>query len=285
MTRNVLVTGASRGIGYCVAQGLRELEGYQVYVTARKPEDIARLEAEGFRVIPLDLADAKSVQDCAYELMMRTNNELYGLFHNGGFGQAGALEDISRPALEYQFAVNVFGWHQLTTLLLPLMRQRNEGRIIYNSSVLGFISLPFRGAYNASKHAVEGLADTLRLELFNTDIKVVLIEPGPITSLFRKNSLKMLRDNVDIDASVFRDQYRGAIARLAKEGPAAPFTLPPTAVLECVRDALQSPEPKVRYRVTKPTKFFAILKRVLPSRWMDKVLLRVSKEENQGAST
>ncbi|WP_020559259.1 SDR family NAD(P)-dependent oxidoreductase [Thiofilum flexile] len=285
MARNVLVTGASSGIGYCVAKGLREVVDYQVYVTARKPEDIERLESEGFRVIPLDLASEQSVKDCVYELMLRTNSEIYAVFHNGGFGQAGALEDITREALEYQFAVNVFGWHQLTTLLLPMMRQKNEGRIIYNSSVLGFISLPFRGAYNASKHAVEGLADTLRLELFNTDIKVVLIEPGPITSLFRKNSLKMLRAKVNIEASVFRDQYRGAIARLEKVGSVAPFTLPPEAVLSCVLDALQNPQPKVRYRVTKPTKLFAILKRLLTSRWMDKVLLRVSKEENQGGAT
>lgn len=279
MARNVLITGASSGIGYCVAQGLRKREGYQVYVTARKPEDIERLEQEGFRVIPLDLSNERSVKDCAYELMLRTNSEVYAVFHNGGFGQAGAVEDISRKALEYQFAVNVFGWHQLTNLLLPLMRPKNEGRIIYNSSVLGFVSMPFRGAYNASKHALEGLADTLRLELSDTDIKVSLIEPGPIISLFRKNSLKALRDNVDIDASVFRDQYRGAIARLEKEGPAAPFTLPPEAVLECVIHALESPHPKVRYRVTKPTKVFAFLERVLPNRWMDKVLLQVSKDE------
>jgi NAD(P)-dependent dehydrogenase (short-subunit alcohol dehydrogenase family) len=284
MARNVLVTGASSGIGYAVAKGLRELAGYQVYVTARKTEDIERLEKEGFRVIPLDLSNEQSVKDCAYELMLRTNSEVYAVFHNGGFGQAGAVEDISRKALEYQFAVNVFGWHQLTNLLLPMMRQKNEGRIIYNSSVLGFISLPFRGAYNASKHALEGLADTLRLELASTDIKVSIIEPGPIKSLFRKNSLKALRDNVDIDASVFRDQYRGAVARLEKEGPVAPFTLEPEAVLKCVVDALQSPNPKVRYRVTKPTQFFALLERLLPQRLMDKVLLKVSQEELKGGS-
>ncbi len=278
MMSNVLVTGCSSGIGYKVAKGLRE-RGYNVFATARKPEDIARLEAEGFKVIPLELADPESVKDCVYELMLRTNNELYAVFHNAAYGQAGALEDISREVLEKQFATNVFGWHQLTNLLLPIMRNQGQGRIIYNSSVLGIIALPFRGSYNASKYAIEGLADTLRLELAGSGIHVSLIEPGPIASQFRANSLRALRANVDIAKSVHRDKYQGAIARLEKEGPAAPFTLQPGAVLKRVIHALESPHPRVRYPVTKPTYFFAVLKRILPARWLDKVLLYVSREE------
>lgn len=278
--RNVLVTGCSSGIGYCVAKGLRE-RGYNVFATARKPEDIKRLEAEGFKVIPLELADPVSVQDCARELMLRTNSEIYAVFHNGAYGQAGALEDITREVLEKQFAANVFGWHQLNNLLIPLMRHQGEGRIIFNSSLLGYVSLPFRGAYNASKHAIEGLADTLRLELHNTGIQVVLIEPGPVTSRFRPNALKSLRDHVDIERSVHRHKYQGAIKRLEKEGPAAPFTLPPEAVLEKVIHALESERPKARYRVTFPSQLFAALKRILSTRWLDKVLLHVSRKENQ----
>ena len=280
--RNVLVTGCSSGIGYCVAKGLRE-RGYNVFATARKPEDIQRLEAEGFKVIPLELADPKSVEDCAHELMLRTNNELYAVFHNGAYGQAGALEDISRAALEQQFASNVFGWHQLTNLLLPLLRHQGYGRIIYNSSLLGYIALPFRGAYNASKHALEGLADTLRLELYDTDIKVCLIEPGPVESRFRANALKSLLDHVDIEKSVHRDKYKGAIKRLEKVGPAAPFTLPPEAVLEKVLHALESTHPKARYRVTFPSSLFAVCKRILPTSLLDKVLLAVSRKENKGS--
>lgn len=282
--RNVLVTGCSSGIGYCVAKGLRE-RGYTVFATARKPEDIQRLEAEGFKVIPLELADPQSVQDCAYELMLRTNSELYAVFHNGAYGQAGALEDISRAVLEKQFASNIFGWHQLTNLLLPLMRHQGYGRIIYNSSLLGYIALPFRGAYNASKHALEGLADTLRLELADTDIKVCLIEPGPVESRFRANALKSLLDHVDIEKSVHRDKYKGAIKRLEKVGPAAPFTLPPEAVLAKVVHALESKHPKARYRVTVPSTVFAVCKRILPTSWLDKLLLAVSRNENQGSTT
>jgi NAD(P)-dependent dehydrogenase (short-subunit alcohol dehydrogenase family) len=272
--RNVLITGCSSGIGYCVAKGLKA-RGYKVFASARKPDDVARLEAEGFKTLLLDLADPESVQDAVYELMLRTNSELYAVFHNGAYGQAGALEDITRATLEKQFATNVFGWHQLTNMLLPLMRQRNEGRIIYNSSLLGYIALPFRGAYNASKYAIEGLADTLRLELADTDIKLSLIEPGPIESHFRANALQSLQANVDIEKSPHRDKYQATIRRLSKPGPAAPFTLPPEAVLQKVIHALESPNPKPRYRVTFPAHLFWTLRRLLPTCLLDKVLLKV----------
>ena len=272
--RNVLITGCSSGIGYCVAKGLKA-RGYNVFASARKAEDVARLEAEGFKTLLLDLADPESVQDAVYELMLRTNSELYAVFHNGAYGQAGALEDITRATLEKQFATNVFGWHQLTNMLLPLMRQRNEGRIIYNSSLLGYVALPFRGAYNASKYAIEGLADTLRLELADTDIKLSLIEPGPIESRCRANALQSLQDNVDIEKSPHRDKYQATIRRLSKPGPAAPFTLPSEAVLQKVIHALESAKPKPRYRVTFPAHLFWTLRRLLPTRLLDKVLLKV----------
>lgn len=278
--RNVLITGCSSGIGYCVAKGLKK-RGYQVFASARKDEDVEKLEGEGFKTLKLDLADPESVQDAVYELMLRTNTELYAVFHNGAYGQAGALEDLSREALEKQFATNVFGWHQLTTMLMPILRQRNEGRIIYNSSLLGYVALPFRGAYNASKYAIEGMADTLRLELADTDIKVCLIEPGPIESRFRANALRSLKEQVNIDQSVHRLKYQGTIRRLEKEGPAAPFTLPPEAVLEKVIHALESPYPKARYPVTVPAHLFWTLRRLLPTGWLDKVLLRISSKENQ----
>ena len=191
------------------------------------------------------------------------------------------MEDLSREALEKQFATNVFGWHQLTTMLMPIFRQRNEGRIIYNSSLLGYVALPFRGAYNASKYAIEGMADTLRLELADTDINVCLIEPGPIESRFRANALQSLKEQVSIDQSVHRLKYQGNIQRLEKEGPAAPFTLPPEAVLAKVILALESHHPKARYPVTVPAHLFWTLRRILPTKWLDKVLLRISSKENQ----
>jgi len=270
----VLVTGCSSGIGYCVAKGLKA-RGYNVYATARKQEDVERLIAEGLKCLQLDYADSESVQDLANELMLLIGCELYGVFHNGGYGQAGAVEDLSREAMEKQFATNVFGWIELNNRLLVMMRQNNRGRIIFNSSVLGIISLSFRGAYNASKYAIEGFADTLRLELRETGIKISLIEPGPIESKFRQNSLAALKENIDMEGSVHRDLYKKSIARLEKKGPAAPFTLPAEAVLKKVIHALESRSPKARYYVTVPTYLLATLKRLLPTKGLDNLLSRI----------
>ncbi len=273
--KNVLVTGCSTGIGYCVAKGLKE-KGYKVFATARNDEDIKRLESEGLTVIELDYADPESVDDCANELILRTNHEIYAIFHNGAYGQPGAVEDLSREVIEEQFASNVFGWIQLTNRILPFMRHENEGRIIFNSSLLGLVTFPYRGAYNASKYAIEGFADTMRVELANTDIEVSLIEPGPIESNFRKTGLKKLKENINTEGSFHRDNYRHVLKRLETEGPVVPGTLPPDAVLKKVLLALESRKPKAHYYVTFPTYLFGYLKRVLPASWLDKLILKTS---------
>ena len=272
----VLVTGCSSGIGHCVAKGLKK-RGYNVYATARKQEDVERLTKEGFKCLYLDYADSESVQDLANELMLLIGCDLYAVFHNGAYGQAGAVEDLTRETMEKQFAANVFGWMELNNRLIVMMRQNNRGRIIFNSSVLGIISLPFRGAYNASKYAIEGFADTLRLELKNTGIEVSLIEPGPIESQFRKNSLLAMKENIDIEGSVHRDLYKKTMTRLEKEGAAVPFTLPADAVMKKVIHALESPRPKARYYVTFPTYLFGTLKRLLSTKWLDKALAKVGE--------
>jgi len=208
-------------------------------------------------------------------VLQRTGGTLYALFNNGAYGQAGAVEDLRRDVLRRQFETNLLGWHELTCRVLPVMRQQGYGRIIQNSSILGLIALPFRGAYNASKYALEGLSDTLRLELRDTDIHVSLIEPGPISSRFRANSFAAYQQNIDRDNSPFRDHYLAMEQRLTKEGPAVPFTLPPEAVLKRVIHALESRRPKPRYYVTFPTYLFGTLKRFLSTRFMDKLLTRV----------
>ncbi|HIO93312.1 MAG TPA: SDR family NAD(P)-dependent oxidoreductase [Leucothrix mucor] len=270
----VLVTGCSSGIGYCVAKGLKK-RGYNVYATARKKEDVDRLTKEGLKCLYLDYADSESVQDLANELLLLIGSDLYAVFHNGAYGQAGAVEDLTRETMEKQFAANVFGWIELNNRLLMMMRQNNRGRIIFNSSVLGIISLPFRGAYNASKYAIEGFADTLRLELKDTGIEVSLIEPGPIESKFRENSLVAMKENIDMERSVHRDLYKKTVTRLEKKGAAVPFTLPADAVLKKVLHALESPRPKARYYVTFPTYLFGTLRRLLSTKWLDKALMKV----------
>ncbi len=273
----ILITGCSSGIGHCVAAGLKQ-RGYRVFATARRTESVEMLLEEGFESLQLDLSDSESIHQAFRQIMQQTDGQLYALFNNGAFGLPGAVEDLSRENLKYQFETNVFGWLELTNLAIPVMRKQGYGRIIQNSSILGFVAMPFRGAYNASKYAIEGLSDTLRLELKGTGIYVSLIEPGPITSQFRANAVKALKQNIDIENSVHREKYIGVLERLNKQGPAAPFTLPPEAVLKRVLHALESSQPKPRYYVTFPTYLFGYLKRLLSFRQMDFLLARAGSD-------
>lgn len=278
--RTILITGCSSGIGLCVAHGLRA-RGWRVFATARKAADVTRLQQDGLEALQLDLTDSLSIHAAMDEVLRRSGGTLDALFNNGAYGQPGAVEDLSRATLREQFETNLFGTHELTCLAVEVMRRQGHGRIIHNSSVLGLVALPFRGAYNASKFALEGLTDTLRLELYGSGIHVSLVEPGPIISRFRANAMLKYRQNIDADSSFFRDTYQRMENRLTKEGPAAPFTLPPEAVLAKVIHALESPRPRARYYVTFPTWLFGTLKRLLPVRGLDWVLRRVSRGENK----
>lgn len=273
-TKTLLITGCSSGIGYVTAQVARQ-RGHRVICSARKQADVERLRQQAFESLHLDLADSRSIQQATKELIGLTDGKLDAVFHNGAFGQPGAVEDLSRDVLRNQFETNFFGTHELTTLLIPLMRQQGHGRIIYNSSVLGFVAMRFRGAYNASKFALEGLADTLRLELRNCNIHIVLIEPGPIESRFRTNAFELYKKNIDPETSFHKSAYKAMEERLQKQGPAVPFTLPAEAVAVKVMHALEARKPKTRYYVTLPTYLFGFLKRVLPTSWLDYLLRSV----------
>lgn len=271
--KTILITGCSTGIGYCVAHGLKVL-GWRVFATARQPADVQRLQAEGLESLPLDLRDSESIRTAVAAILAQTDGQLEALFNNGAYGQAGAVEDLSREALREQFETNVFGMQELTNQIVPIMRRQGGGRILYTSSVLGLVAFPYRGAYVASKFALEGLADTLRLELAGTGIHVCLIEPGPILSKFRDNAHVAYRRYIQAETSLHREQYAAMEARLLKKGPAAPFTLPPEAVLKRVIHALESRRPRARYYITVPTYLFAALRRLLPTRALDAVLRR-----------
>ena len=267
--KSVLITGCSTGIGLCIALGLQK-KGYRVFPTVRSTNDLKNLQDLGFEALQLDLSSSESIKAAVFKLFEKTDS-LYALINNGAYGQAGALEDISREAMDKQFQTNVFGWHELTNLILPKMRNLDSGRIIYISSVLGFVAMPFRGPYIASKFAIEGLVATLRLELRNTNIKFSIIQPGPIESKFRQNAYKAFKENVDSSNSHYLDQYQLMIKRL-KSGKNVKFTLPPEAVLKSALHALESSSPKNYYRVTFPTKLFAFLGNILPSKLMDNIL-------------
>ncbi len=254
MQRAVLITGSSSGIGLAAAMALHQ-RGYHVFAACRKKEDVERMNQLGMQGIQLDLDDSMSVQSAAELVLSLTGGRLYGLFNNGGFGLYGELQSISRQQLERQFSTNLFGTHELTLRLLPSMLKSGEGRIIQTSSVLGFISTAGRGAYAASKHALEGWSDALRLELFGTGLHVSLIEPGPITTNFTQN--------------VEQAQTGKTVSN---PGIAKRFTLTPEDVVPKIIHALESPTPKLRYRVTMVTHVMALMKRLLPSRCLDALL-------------
>ncbi|KUJ74981.1 oxidoreductase [Thiomicrospira sp. XS5] len=271
-TQTLLITGASTGIGHHAAKHFHQ-QGYRVIATCRKPSDVEQLKNLGIECVQMDLADTESIRQ-ATDTILSMTQRIDLLFNNAAFGLPGAVEDLSRDALRHQFETNVFGTQDLTNRLLPTFRAQGFGKIVYNSSILGFAAMPYRGAYNASKFAIEGLADTLRLELKETGIQVVLIEPGPIISNFRANAYAQFKRWIAKEQSAHRDNYNAMIDRLETEGPTAPFTLGPEAVTAAVEKTLKSTRPALRYRITFPTVLFAYLKRVLPGRWLDALLIQ-----------
>jgi NAD(P)-dependent dehydrogenase (short-subunit alcohol dehydrogenase family) len=272
--RVVLITGCSTGIGRCLARGLKA-RGYRVLATVRQQKDVAGLEAEGFDSFVIDLDSSESIASGAAEALRRSGGQLFALINNGGYGQPGAVEDLPRDAMRAQFETIVFGWQELTNRLMPVFRAQGHGRIVQISSILGYSAIPYRGAYIAAKHAVEGLADTMRLELHGTGIEVVLVEPGPITSQFRVNAHRAFERFIDSEHSVHRNYYQRVRARLGGTKP-LPFTLPPEAVLKKVIHALESRRPQARYPVTFPSHLFAWLKRLLSTRMFDHFLRAAS---------
>lgn len=272
--RSILITGCSSGIGLAIATGLHD-RGYQVFASARKQEDVERIQKLGLHSLQLDLADTDSIRSAVKQVLQQTNNQLYALINNAAYGQPGAVEDLHTEVLRQQFETNLFGTHELTRLFIPVLRTQPRGHIIQISSILGFICLPYRGAYNASKYALEALTDTMRLELAGSGIYLSLIEPGPVTSRFRENAYRAFIAAINPANSIHNKAYKKEVQRMQSDKP-VPFTLPAAAVLEKVIHALESRKPRVRYPVTKPAHVFSYLKRMLPDKWMDAILMSVS---------
>ncbi len=274
--KTILITGCSSGIGYDCAHYLAN-KGWRVFATCRKPDDVRRLIDEGLESYVLDYDDDESITAGVTETLNRTGGSLDALFNNGAYGIPGLLEDLPRAALKANFETNFFGQHELTRQLIPVMREQGHGRILMNSSVLGFAALPWRGSYNSTKFAMEGWADTLRLELRKSNIHVVLIEPGPITSDIRRNSIPHYEKWIEPEKSARADAYKNRLEKrlYVDDGVPDRFELPAEAVSKVVHDALTIRNPRNRYRITTPTKVFALLKRILPSRMLDGILVKV----------
>lgn len=273
MSKTILISGCSSGIGLCLARGLRK-DGYRVFATARQAADVSLLQAEGFEALQLDLNDSENIQQVARQVLRDSDNQLYALINNAAYGQVGAVEDLSREALRAQFECNVFGTQELTNALLPAMRAAGQGRIIHISSVLGLVCMPMRGAYSASKFALEALGDNLRMELAGSGVQVSLIEPGPVVSKFRENALTIFKATIDPSFSAHAQRYKKETERLAHTGPNSRFTLPPESVLKKIQHALKAKRAKPRYYVTLPTWIFGLLRRILSTRVLDALLMR-----------
>lgn len=271
--RSILVTGCSSGIGAHCARALKA-DGWRVLATARRPQDIAALQADGLEAFYLDYREPESIEALFHAAMEATGGRLDALFNNGAHSQPGAVEDIPVEALREQFEANVFGWHDLTRRVAPVMRARGSGRIVQCSSVLGLLPMKWRGAYNASKHAIEALTLTMRMEMRGSGIHVSLIEPGPIESNIARNALKFFDKYIDRENSVHRAAYEGQIKRLRQGGVRSRTKLKPDAVYRVLKHALESERPRPHYLVTRPARMGSVLKRVLPARLFYDVLSR-----------
>ena len=271
--KSILITGSSSGIGLDAARGLRDV-GWRVFASCRKAEDCERLRAEGFESPRIDYADPESIVTGLAETLEATGGTLDALYNNGAYACPGAVEDLPVGALREIFETNVFGWHELTRLVIPVMRKQGHGRSGNCSSVLGFVGLRWRGAYVATKFALEGLTDVLRVEMSDTNIKVILIEPGPITSKIRENAIPHFEKWIDWENSARADQYSELKTRLYENSGPDQFELPASATTKKIIHAVTSTRPKPRYYVTTPTYLMGFLRRILSTRLLDKIILR-----------
>ena len=272
--RTIIVTGCSSGIGAYCARDLHN-EGWRVFATVRQEEDLAALEADGIEAVLMDYTKPDTIAALVGRVLDATGGRIDALFNNGAYGQPGAVEDLSTDALRQQFETNLFGWHDLTRRVIPIMRAQGSGRIVNCSSILGLLPYRYRGAYTASKYALEGLTVTLRMELHGSGIGVSLIEPGPIASRFTANALAKIQEHIDLENSAHTEQYARQLKRLDGSGPVNRHKLGPEAVYEVLSHALNASRPRPHYLVTKPAKQGALLKRILPASLFYTIMRRI----------
>ena len=269
--KTILITGCSTGIGYVSAHGMKA-RGWQVFATARKPEDIERLTAEGITTFYLDYTDEASIHTCADQVLAATNGRLDVLFNNGAYGLLGAVEDIPTDALREQFEANFFGWHELTRRFIPVMREQGGGRIVQCSSVLGIVSGKHRAPYAATKHAIEAFATSMRIELEPLGIYTSSIRPGPINTMFMPNALAMLEAKIDLENTVHSEDYAASKKRLNSGAKSSVFKLEPEAVFKKLVHAAEASKPKATYSVATLTYLVDVMRRFFPTRLLDPIL-------------
>lgn len=281
MKKSILITGCSTGIGLSAAQVLQK-RGYRVFATARRESDVKKLQALGLESYRLDMDDSNSIRQALADILIKTGGTLDALFNNAGFGQTGAVEDLTRDLIRKQFETNVFGPMELVAFVLPIMRKQGHGRIIQNTSILGIITIPYYGAYNASKFALEGFSNTLRQELRGTDIFVSIIAPGAIKTQFRDNALAVYQQTISDKDSVHQSHYKNLeqyFSTAEKNHP--PMTATPDAVVKQLIHALESKRPKAHYYTGTPANLFAWMRRLLPDNILDWIISKVEKTQTK----
>lgn len=271
--RTILITGCSSGIGYDAAHGLRA-RGWRVFAACRKETDCDRLRAEGFDSPLIDYEDEASIASGLAQVLEATGGRLDALFNNGAYAIPGPIEDVPTDALRTIFQANLIGWHDLTRQVIPIMRTQGHGRIVQCSSVLGLVAMKWRGAYVATKFALEGLSDAMRLELADTGIQVSILDPGPIETMFRKNAIAQFEKWIDWENSVRVEEYRDSLLDQLYKGSSKGPQWPAAAVTQKLVRALEAPRAKARYYVTTPTYVMGALRRILPTRALDWVLAK-----------
>ena len=272
----ILITGCSSGIGRATALEAAA-RGHRVYATARRPDSLCDLEKDGLRALALDVTDAGSIRDGMASVLAEADS-IDALVNNAGYGQYGAVEDVSAEEWRRQFDVNLFGAVEMTRAVLPAMRRKRAGTIVNVSSVGGKIAIPFAAPYCASKHALEAVSDALRVEVAPFGIRVVVVEAGPIETRFA-------------------DRARASVTRILESpGPYSAFypeversaetdfqagKLPPEAVARVIVAAIESGNPKTRYRVTRMARTLIPLRRFLSDRFFDRRMKKLLKLPNR----
>jgi NAD(P)-dependent dehydrogenase (short-subunit alcohol dehydrogenase family) len=281
MAKSILITGCSSGIGLCAATTLHK-RGYRVFATVRQESDAQPLQAEGIETILMDVDDSASITQGLTTVLEKTGGTLDALFNNAGYAIPGAVEDMTRAMLRKQFETNVFGPTELLNLVIPVMRQQGYGRIIQNTSILGVVTMPYRGAYNASKFALEALTSTLRQELRDVNIQVSIIAPGPIQTRFRDNANKSYQENLKGKDSVHQTVYKNMEKYFAAPPEAERrFTVKPEVVVSKLIHALESSSPRARYYAGFPAHLLAFLRRILPDAGLDWIIAQTMRGESR----
>jgi NAD(P)-dependent dehydrogenase (short-subunit alcohol dehydrogenase family) len=272
--RSILITGCSSGIGLDAARGLHA-RGWRVFATCRQEVDCERLRGEGLESFRLDYSDEDSIAAAVEEVRKRTGGTLDAVFNNGAYACPGLVEDLPRAALREIFEVNLFGYHDLARRVIPIMRAQGHGRIVNCSSVLGLVGMTWRGAYVATKFAMEGLTDVMRIEMNRSGIHVILIEPGPIATRIRENAIPHFEKWIDWENSARAGHYPALRDRLyGQKTRKDAFELGPEAVTARLVHALEARRPRARYYVTTPTYLMGFARRMLSTRALDWLIAR-----------